>query len=351
MNPNVIRGAKIAGYVAWFFAAFVVGIYYTFPLDELKGMIVGIIEDQLGKGKQGPYGVDPKVDVGSLSLSGFGVKATRVSIQMPSRDPDPGPTIDLDKLAIGVRPWSVLTKNKTVWVDAVAYGGSVDAVATVDPVGNVQYAKADVDSIDLSKVPIVMQKLGFPVAGKINVKGSVDLGATPEKDGTGDIKVDIKNLSVGPGDLKLAAAFGGFQVPLVDLGSLSGEIPIKQGKGSLQGVKLDGKDVQAELIGDVYLRGKLPLSRFDIDGWFQPMPAFLEREKKIQSLLDLGDQFASLGGPSLSKAKDEDGHYWFGLKGTAQAPLASLARDNGKHAKMKSSTPPPPTPPETGAKG
>ena len=40
--------------------------------------------------------------------------------------------------------------------------------------------------------------------------------------------------------------------------------------------------------------------------------------------------------PSLSKAKDDEGHYWFALKGPLQGPPnATLARDAGKRAKQK----------------
>jgi type II secretion system protein N len=324
---------RIPGYVAWFFASFIVGIYLTFPLDEMKGLIVDRLEDQLGKGKQGQYGVDPKVTLGSLSLSGFGVKAERVQVQLASREPEPGPTVDIDMVKVGVRPWTLLGKARTVSMAADLYDGSVDAVLSVDEKGAVHDADIEVDDVDLSKIPLVQQKLGIPIAGKVNLDANLDLGATPEKDGTGEIKIDVKGLSVGPGNLKLAAAFGGFEVPTIDLGTLSGEIPVKQGKGTLTGVKLDGKDLGLELGGDIFVKGNLGMSRLDIDGWFAPSPAFLEREKKFKSLLELGESLG--GGMSLSKAKDDEGHYWFSLKGQLQNPSGMLARDAGKRAKAK----------------
>lgn len=327
------RPIRIAGYVGWFLASFVVGIYLTFPLDEVKGIIVGRLEDALGKGKQGTYGVDPKVDIGSLSLSGFGVQAERVQIQLASRDPEPGPVVDIDDLSLGVRPWTLLGKVRTVTLDADLYEGSIEAVLSVDEKGAVHEAAVSVDDIDLAKVPLVQGKLGVPMAGKLNLEADLDLGATPEKNGEGEVKIDLKGLGVGPGNLKLAAAFGGFELPAIDLGNLTGEIPVKQGRGSLTGVKLDGKDLQAELGGDLYLKGNLGNSRLDIDGWFHLTPAFLEREKKFQSLLELGESLG--GGMSLSKAKDDEGHYWFSLKGTMQNPATSLAKDGGKRAKAK----------------
>ncbi len=331
-----MKAVKIIGYAAWFFAAFLVGIYLTFPLDELKGLVVDRLEEQLGKGKQGAYGVDPKVELGSLTLSGFGVKATRVRVQLPSRDPDPGPTFELDKLKVGIRPWSIITKDKTVSLSADLYGGSVDAVLSMDDKGNVHEADLDVDDVDIGRFTLIPDKLGVPVTGKINAKAELDLGKTPEKDGEGAVSIDVKSLKLGPGNLKLAAAFGGFELPAIDLGNLTGEIPITKGKGTLQNVKLDGKDVQLELVGDLYPKARLGLTRLDLDGWFQPQASFLEREKKFKSLLELAGNMGSMGGMgSLTKAKDDEGHYWFGLKGTVERPSANLARDAGKHAKSK----------------
>lgn len=330
------RVLKYGGYAGWFMAAFVVGVFLTFPLDDMKPLIISMAEDQMGKGKQGPHGVDPKLEMESLRLSGFGVRANRVMVQLASRDPDPGPTIDLDSVAVGVSPLSLLTKAKTVTFDVDAYGGDASGSVSVDEKGNVHDADISVDDIDLSKIILVQAKLGVPIGGKVSLDADLDLGPTPEKDGNGRVKLDVKGLTLGPGNLKLAAAFGGFELPAVDVGNLTGEIPVDKGKGTLTNVKLDGKDVQAELLGDISFKGKLQMSRLDVDGWFALTPAFLEREKKFQSLLELGESMGGMGGgPSLSKAKDEEGHYWFSLKGPLQNPSATLARDAGKRAKAK----------------
>ncbi len=347
------RALVIAGYAAWFLAAFVVGVYLTFPLDEAKGAIIGLIETQLGKGKQGQHGVDPVVRMGKLSVSGFGVAARQVSIQLPSRNPDPGPTIDIDELAIGVRPWTLLSDAKTVVVDADLYGGSLSAVVSADAKGAVHDADLEIDDIDLAKVPLVGERVGVPLAGTVEIDVELDLGDTPEKDGEGSVHLVVKDASVGPGNIKALAALGGFEIPQVDLGKLEVDIPVKQGKGTITGAKLDGKDVQLELFGDLFVRGKLLQSRIDVDGYVLPTAAFLEREKKFQSLLELGEKMGGMGGVSLPRAKDEEGRYYFSLKGSIEAPLPALARDNGRRAKQrgqKGSTagPPPPVVPERG---
>lgn len=347
------RALKIAGYVAWFMAAFVVGVYLTFPLDEAKGAIIGLVEVQLGKGKQGQHGVDPVVQMGRLSLSGFGVAAERVSIQMPSRNPDPGPTIDIDELSVGVRPWSLFSDAKTVVVDADLYGGSLSAVVSADAKGAVHDADIEADGIDLAKIPLVLERVGLPLAGQVELDAALEMGDAPEKDGEGSVRLTVKGASVGPGNIKALSALGGFEIPVVDLGNLVLDIPIKQGKGTIAGAKVDGKDVQLELFGDLFVKGKLQQSRLDVDGFFQPTASFLEREKKFQSLLELGEKMGGMSGVSLPRAKDEDGRYYFAIKGSIEAPNAALAKDNGRRAKQRAQKgegagPPTPTLPGRG---
>lgn len=323
---------RTLGYTSWFFVFFLIGVYLTFPLEGAKGLIVARLEDALGKGKQGAYGVDPKVQLGELSLSGFGIEAERVQLRLASRDPDPGPTFDIDELSISVRPWTLLSSVKTVSVQAELYDGDVDAVVSVDDKGGVYDADVVIDDVDLARMPAAQQNLGVPVTGKLNLEAKLTLGANAEKEGAGDIELKLQQLGVGPGNLKLAAAFGGFEVPAIDVGTLSGKVVVKQGKGTLENVKLDGKDMQAELLGDIFFKQNLGMTRFDLDGWFMPAAAFLEREPKFKSLIQLAESF---GGGSLSKAKDDQGHYWFSAKGVASSPSWMLSRDGGRRVKAK----------------
>jgi type II secretion system protein N len=268
----------------------------------------------------------------------------------PSRNPDPGPTIDLDELSVGVRPWSLLSDAKTVVVDADLYGGSLSAVVSADAKGAVHDADIEGEDIDLGKIPLLLERVGIPLTGTLEIDAELDLGENPEKDGEGSVRLTVKNATVGPGNIKALSALGGFEVPTVDLGSLVVDIPVKQGKGSIAGARLDGKDVQLELFGDLFLKGRLQQSRVDIDGYMQPTAAFLEREKKFQSLLELGEKMGGMGGVSLPRAKDEEGRYYFSIKGTLEAPNPTLARDNGRRAKQRAqSGPSPAAPPEPSA--
>ena len=91
------RFMKFFGYSSFFWFAFSVSLYLTFPMQALKGKVVTAMEEGLGKGKQGRYGTDPVVQFSSLNLWRFsGFSFERLSLQMGSKDPDPGPTVDFD---------------------------------------------------------------------------------------------------------------------------------------------------------------------------------------------------------------------------------------------------------------
>ena len=123
------RFLKLWAYSTFFWLVFSAFFYLTFPIERVKGILIAKIEEGLGKGKQGTYGVDPKVTIESLSMWRLsGLDAKRVSVQLASRDPDPGPTIELDWLRVRVGVFSLLTDDKTIAFSADLYDGEADGV-------------------------------------------------------------------------------------------------------------------------------------------------------------------------------------------------------------------------------
>lgn len=336
MTPAKARFLKLWAYSTFFWLAFTTFFYLTFPVDRVKGIIVEKIEEALGKGKQGPYGVDPKVTIGMLSMWRLsGLDAKNVQIQLGSRDPDPGPTIDVDRLQARVGILSLLTDDKSISFSADLYDGEAEGAFVVDPKGNVLELELDVEGVDLAKAPLLVGKLGVPATGALNLKADLDLGKEAEKNAQGKATIDVQKISLGPGELKipLPGLTGGLTLPLIDMGDLKGEIDVKDGKGKFEKLKLDGKSISGELSGEIALRGRIGTSRLDGAGWLKISEQFLDENSKFKTLLEFP-------GP-LQKAKDEEGRYHFTLKGTLASPSGALARDAGKKA---SSPPRPPKP-------
>jgi type II secretion system protein N len=327
-------GLKFAAYFVFFDICFVVAAVVMFPLQGLRPLIVDEAEKALGKGKQGRNGVDPVVTIGDLAMSGLGVKATRVQVQLANSEPEPGPTIDLDSVWLSASLRSLVSSTKTVQLEAELYEGDVEAEVSVDDKLNVVAAHIDVDEVRLGRVGAIIGALGAPVDGKVKADIDVELGATAEKDASGTVDITVADLSVGPGTLKVVP--GGFELAdAISLGTLVLKAPVEKGQGTLQGRFEGAADIEAELTGTLGLRGKLPTSRLDVDGWFRPTAGFLEKNPKIKSAIELGEKLSLPGAPSLSKAKDAEGRYHFEARGALQAIKPQLSRDAGRRTSRK----------------
>lgn len=317
----------------WFSGCFLFFAVATFPLEGLRPLVIAEGEKALGKGKQGVHGVDPVLTVGELGMSGLGIKATRVGVQLANTEPEPGAQIDIDSVRIPLLPLvSFLTDKKTVEVDVALYDGDVTASVTLDDKKNIVGAEIDIDDVDLGRAPFLGEKLGVPVEGKLSADVALDMGAQAEKDASGHVDVAIKGLGLGAGNLK--AIPGGFELPDgIKLGDLKGKMPIKQGQGTIETLRFEGAaDVEAEATGTVNIKSRLAATRLDVEGWFKPAAAFLDKNPKIKSAIELGEKLSLPGAPSLAKAKDDEGRYHFNARGAVQSLRPQLARDNGKKA-------------------
>jgi type II secretion system protein N len=317
----------------WFSWCFVVFSIMTFPLEGLRPIVIAEAEKALGKGRQGPHGVEPTVAIGELAMSGLGVQATRVAVQLGNSEPEPGPQIDVDSIRIPLLPLvSFLTDRKTVDVDIELYDGDLSASVTVDDKQNVVGAELSVDEVDLGRAVFLGSKLGLPVEGKLSADVEIELGAQAEKDARGHVDLSVKGFGLGAGNLKVVP--GGFE--LADglrLGDLKGRMPIQQGQGTIESLRFDGStDVEAEVTGTLSVKPRLQSSRLDVEGWFRPAAAFLEKNPKVKSAIELGEKLSLPGAPSLAKAKDEEGRYHFNARGPLHTLRPQLSRDSGKKA-------------------
>jgi type II secretion system protein N len=329
-------GFRFAAYFVFFDLCFVVAAVAMFPLQGLRPLIVDEAEKALGKGRQGRNGVDPVVTIGELAMSGLGIRASRVQVQMANTEPEPGPTVDIDSVWLSASLTSLFSSTKTVQLEAELYDGDVEAEVSVDEKQNVVAARVEIDDLRLGRVGAIIGALGAPVDGTVKADIDVQLGATAEKDATGKVDVRIADLSVGPGTLKVVP--GGFELAdAISLGTLVVKAPIEKGQGMLEGRFEGAADIEAELTGTLGLRAKLPTSRVDVEGWFRPTSAFLDKNPKVKSAIELGEKLSLPGAPSLSKAKDGEGRYHFEARGAVQALKPQLSRDAGRRSSRKRS--------------
>jgi len=315
------RFFKIMGYSTFFSFAFSFSLYLTFPMDAVKGKIITAMEEALGKGQQGRYGTDPMVSFSSIDLWRLsGIAFERLSLQMGSRDPDPGPTVDFDELRVRVGLFSLLSENPEVSFDAVLYDGELDGDVTVSTQGELKKIALELDDVNIGKMPILLSSSGVPTSGKMKGTINLNLGKKPSKDAKGNVDLVVAGLSLGPGELELPipGMSGGLTIPSIGMGDLTLKTDVIAGKAEKGALVMNGKDFQADLKPAVFFNDRLGRSRISGDGWFSISEKFLKDNSKFETLLS----FAS----PLKKAKDREGRYHFNLKGTLSSPSAKLSR-------------------------
>lgn len=349
MTVIVPKWLKVTAYPGWFAICFFASLYLTFPLTLVKAPVVAGLEDALGKGKQGRYGTDPKVAIDELSLWRMtGVELERVSLQLASSDPDPGPTVELDTAAARIGLFSLLLNEPTVHFSAALYGGELEGSVTLkgDKEASESFlghtfalldGKAQgiaalhltVDGVDLSKAPPVIEKAGVPVTGVLGGKVDLELGEDPAKEAAGDIDLTLAGVTLGPGELKIPVPglTGGLTLPLIDMGDLEVKAPVVEGKAKFDKLGLNGKDFNAKVDLELSLASRMSSSRLSGDGSFQISEQFLEQNSKFKTLLD----FAS----PLKRARDDEGRYHFNLRGSLGKPKLSLSSSGGRSTRRK----------------
>jgi type II secretion system protein N len=336
---NRKRITTFMAYSSWFSFCFAIAVVVTFPLDGLRPLLITQLEKALGKGKPGVR-ADPVVTIGELSMSGFGVKAKRVSLQLSNTDPDPGPVVDIDSLWVSASFASIVSANKTLQFDAALYDGDIAGSVTVNDKQDPVAIDIDIDDVNLGKIAPLMAKLHVPVEGKATGTIDIDLGAQAEKDAKGTISLDVAGFGLGAGKLAIPGVPGDFSLESgLPMGNLKVRAPIDKGAAPVE-LSLEGAgDVEATVTGTLNLKQKLAMSRLDIDGWLKPLPSLLTKNPLLKSAIDLADQF---GG---NKAKDDEGRYHFSARGPLQTLKPTLAKDAGRKAATKAAksprTPPP----------
>jgi type II secretion system protein N len=345
------KKARLFLYPSWFLFCFMVSVYLTFPVELIRSQVISAAEMALGKNdkrKVGRHGVNPKVEIGKLSLYHLsGLSFENLSIQLASQNPDPGTTIAFDEFNVKVGIFGALVGSPSVAFNGSLFDGefageldysntpSLFSMLSDDEEGakskpnkeKLDAFELDIEDITLERAPALLEKIGLPLTGQVNAQIRITTGETPSKDAEGTIEMTAEGLSIGPGEIKIPM-MGPLTIPLIDMGKLSAVLPISKGKGKTKECRLKGKDFGGELTLDLSIVRELMNSRLSGGGSFLVDSKFLERNGKFKTILDFP-------GP-LQKAKDGDNRFHFLIKGTGQNPKFSLSKTGGKDKSSRS---------------
>jgi len=322
------RTLAIAGYAAFFFLAFLVAAYLTFPWDRLRDYVIQEVERPAGPGgARVPSGWE--LDIVDLSPAGLaGVTAEGVRIAKRPEVPGEGPQMELvlDRVDAHASVFGLLTGSPGGSLDATLAGGDVSLAVS----GNEDARDIDLElsGVQLRRIGLLRAFLPVPVVGRIS--GDVDVTLTADRaETTGTVDFTIEGLTAGDGQAKLPVPGMGDGITLerLDAGDLDLEATIEEGVADITTLAADGTDLT--LAGDGNLRLGTPLDRsiLDLLLYVKFKDAYRDRNDRTRALFSLLEV-----SPQLTRARTPDGGLQFELGG----PLGGRLR-----ASPAGSSPPP----------
>ncbi|MDA0712582.1 MAG: type II secretion system protein GspN, partial [bacterium] len=261
----------------------------------------------------------PQVNIESLPLWRFsGLQMKNVTIKPGSFGVEPVEDWHFDQIKFRIGLFSTLAGRPQFTFDSKLYSGRARGSFTLSEEGGLSKFWLDIVTIDLKNLAGL--NVGLPMLGQLNLSANFNLGKNPATDGEGELVLAVKKFSVGPGELQLPipGMTGGFAVPEIKFGDLSGNISLKKGKGKTQNLGLVGGDLEANLNLEVDLHKNLMRSRLDGSGWFRIAPAFLEANPSYKTILEFSSD--------LRDSREADGKYPFSIKGTLGMPFPKFGK-------------------------
>lgn len=291
-----MKPLRILGYVAFFCFSFVVGLYLSFPWKVVE-------ERLLHLASQGKYLVS------SEGMRPSGPTRFRFRNVTVTHREHPDAPLVIDELAARVHLLPLLGRGFGVTVDAWLAKGEVHA--TVKQSKEQLRVDAEVKDLQLDFAPMLAAVSGLPLSGKLGLVADLELARVKGANTAGQIKLETQGLVIEKG-----AKLGMFPLPMnVELGNLSLDLPVKDGKLTLPNTELGSADIAAKLEGVVNIEVPLETTNLNLTVGLQPTEKFLAANQLIGPLLNNFGQY-----------KSPDGFYRVSLKGNIGRPIVSPVR-------------------------
>jgi type II secretion system protein N len=303
----------IAGYNTFFWVCFWMFAYWTFPYDRVAAYLTD---------KVAQSGLGYTMEVGELSpywITGVeleDVKLKRQGAEEVVAPPEPGKPAEDNSFHIKeararVGIFALLFGNTSLSFDAVLDQGEIEG--TYDESGEEKHLDAELSAVDVGKLGLLDSVISLPIKGTVGGDFDLTLGKDPTKS-TGTAKLRIEGLTMGDGKAKLkVGSMGGLTIDPVEAGTVTIELDVKEGVGTVKKMSNDGKDIELEGSGEVRLSDPLSRSRVDVLLRLKITDTYRNKTPRAKTLMSL------LDGVSVSQvraAKTSDGSFQYRLAGT-----------------------------------
>lgn len=174
---------------------------------------------------------------------------------------------DYVKLMPGL--FSLIFGTKKITVDAASLGGNLHTAVTYKniPGGPALSIKADIEEVQLEKLPVKDLFMGYDVKGSLDLKGEWDVAGQIVKKGEMEIllktvNVAIKNRMIG--------------IDSISFDTIEIEAVIKDNRVEIQKGDITGKETDGTVTGFIDLKIPFESSGLDLKGTIKPRPEFMK---------------------------------------------------------------------------
>jgi type II secretion system protein N len=298
----------IGAYASFFWFAFALFAYFTFPYDRLRDYLTDKVADGF------------TLEIGELSPSWVtGVTLEDVNLTRAATEPDAKPvTLHLDSLTLRVAPFSLLSGAENISGSLAATLDEGELQASLSQSDGVRHVEAELDALDMHGLGLGAW-WGIPLKG--DATGTIDLTLDPEPSKTaGNVELKIDGLRIADGKTKVKppGMMAGLTLNEINAGTLDTKITVEGGTATLERLTTDGPDLKAKGNGTVTLAQPIGRSRIDILLDFSLTDAWKTKDAKNGALVDLLTQQGE-----WRRATDPDGTMHLHVGGTVQALRAA----------------------------
>jgi type II secretion system protein N len=165
-------------------------------------------------------------------------------------------------------------------------------------------AKVDAESVELALIPGLVEALGLPLTGTVDLTGDLVIGQKESKLTEGNIELKVKGLRIEKG-----GKIGGFPAPELAIGDADWKIPVEAGKATLKSLRVNGDSIELIIDGTINVLQPISRSTANLTVSFKPTDKLLQSEPLLGALLN-----------NLQRAKGSDGFYTYAMAGALKSP-------------------------------
>jgi type II secretion system protein N len=321
------RILSLLGYNAFFWFAFWLCAYWTFPYERLAAFLTDKVTES---------GSGYTLEIGALSpywLTGVQLEQVKVRKQAAESlatppDPKGAPVvdqaikIDVAHARLGILP--LLTGSTKLSFGAELGSGEIEG--TYQESGDDKQVVATLSKVDLSKLAVLESLISLPTKGTLTGEFDLTLGKQASKT-NGKVNLTIDKLTVGDGKAKFKVGnMGGLTIDPIDAGNVTIALDVKDGTGTVKKLTANGPDLKLDGSGDIRFAQPLTRSRLGILLKFKLTDAYRNKTSRTKTMFAL---LEGSGGQQLASARTTDGSYQLRVSGTLSAARALPAGNQG----------------------